>query len=636
MNRLSIIIPSLANGPMLHQAIRSVLTECDTKASPENFEVECIVVASWPDRGALEGLPLKDSRFKLLFANASNAAGAVNQGLSVATGNLFGILSSDDEYMPGALTQVTQCFDENPESEAVYGKATLVDINSTPFKRDRIRHPSLQDLSQSLCMCPSAIFYRRSLKDRIGALNEEIQYRARFEFLVRAFAAGCRFSRVSSIVTGKRIHPGNTLSNRNDKSIAVKSLQEIVSIVDHCLDVKLSRWNLRLGRALTALDGHHWREGIAFDRKVIANACHDYELRYKPDAKELKLVRNQLWRMHLSRELYHTMKRPKRAVRLLTLSKKRKQDRRLFRLKYQDPETCYLPSSYFSKPKLKWTPVIGIVTPNLNQGAFIERTIRSVIDQGYPNLQYTIQDAVSKDTSLAVIKQYEASLSSWESVKDRGQSHAINLGFARIDAEIMAYLNSDDVLLPGCLSCVANYFLRHPEVDVVYGNRLLIDEDDKIINRWVLPKHDDQAIAWADYIPQETLFWRRRAWDAVGGQVDDSFQFAMDWDLVLRFRQAGMRFARIPRFLGAFRITEQQKTGALISTTGVSEMTRLRNRELGRTPSEIEVAKMLKGYMRRQWYADKWLSLSSLVRKLTDSGIDWTSTQANLQSQRAA
>jgi len=154
--------------------------------------------------------------------------------------------------------------------------------------------------------------------------------------------------------------------------------------------------------------------------------------------------------------------------------------------------------------------------------------------------------------------------------EDSGQAQAINRGFALTCGEIMAYLNSDDSLLPGCLNYVGTYFADHPEVDVVYGHRVLIDEEDREIGRWVLPRHTDEVLAWADYIPQETLFWRRRLWEAAGSSVSEEFRFAMDWDLILRFRDAGAKIVRVPRFLGAFRVHTDQKTSAELDLAGVS------------------------------------------------------------------
>ena len=133
-------------------------------------------------------------------------------------------------------------------------------------------------------------------------------------------------------------------------------------------------------------------------------------------------------------------------------------------------------------------PLFSIVTPSFNQGQFLEETIRSVLDQNYPRLEYVIQDGGSTDESVKVIEKYRGRLAHAESRKDKGQGHAINLGFAHATkGDIMAYLNSDDLLLPGSLNYVAAYFERHPKVDVVYGHRVVINEGSREIARWVLP-----------------------------------------------------------------------------------------------------------------------------------------------------
>ncbi|MDB5957145.1 glycosyltransferase family 2 protein [Ramlibacter sp.] len=277
---------------------------------------------------------------------------------------------------------------------------------------------------------------------------------------------------------------------------------------------------------------------------------------------------------------------------------------RLGRLVQFQPQVMKLPAHYYRPVRLGKASKISLVTPSFGQASYIERTLSSVLDQNYPNLEYIVQDGGSQDGTVPVLERYADRLASWESRPDRGQSHAINLAFAKTSGEIMGWLNSDDLLLPGTLAYVARYFSRHPEVDVVYGHRILIDEQDRQIGRWMMPPHDDEVLSWADYIPQETMFWRRSIWEKAGGQVDESFRFAMDWDLILRFRQAGARFARLPRFLGAFRIHTAQKTSAEIGSTGIQEMTRLRERMLGRVPGDAEVWSAVRPYLRRHVFTD--------------------------------
>lgn len=277
---------------------------------------------------------------------------------------------------------------------------------------------------------------------------------------------------------------------------------------------------------------------------------------------------------------------------------------RLGNLNQHAPRPVCLPRHYEQAITLSDTPRVSIVTPSFMQARFIGRTIESVLGQSYPNLEYFVQDGGSQDGTVEVLKGYGDRLAGWESQPDGGQSQAINLGFAHTTGEIMAWLNSDDMLVPGAVHTIVDYFNRHPEVDVVYGDRLLIDENDMEIGRWIMPGHDSEVLSWADYVPQETLFWRRRIWDRVGGQIDESFKFAMDWDLLVRFREAGARFAHIPKFLGAFRIHQQQKTSAAINEIGHREMARIRERVLGHKPSQIEIRKAVLPFMLRHIRVD--------------------------------
>jgi glycosyltransferase involved in cell wall biosynthesis len=248
-------------------------------------------------------------------------------------------------------------------------------------------------------------------------------------------------------------------------------------------------------------------------------------------------------------------------------------------------------------------PVISVVTPSFNQGAFLERTIRSVLDQGYPRLEYIVQDGGSMDGTRAILERHRPKLAWCRSERDGGQADAINRGFHHATGDILAYLNSDDLLLPGALAYVANYFARHPAVDVIYGHRIIVDHEDREVGRWVLPAHDNEALGWCDYVPQETLFWRRRVWERIGRRLDESFQFALDWDLLLRLRDAGAKFARAPHFLAAFRVHPDQKTTARLHDLGEVEMNRLRRRCHGRDVSAAEAIRHMRRYLRRQaWH----------------------------------
>jgi len=242
-------------------------------------------------------------------------------------------------------------------------------------------------------------------------------------------------------------------------------------------------------------------------------------------------------------------------------------------------------------------PRIAIVTPSYNQAQYLGATIESIVGQNYPNLYYHVQDGASIDGTIDLLKSRAAGIS-WKSEPDSGQSNAINLGFAGIDSEIMAYLNSDDMLLPGTLAFVANYFTSHPHVDIVYGHRVFVDREGLEVGRAVLPPHDGHALQYADYIPQETMFWRRRVWDRIG-PIDESFHYAMDWDFILRAQAAEFKFVRLPRFLACFRIHDAQKTASTYAI-GVREMGILRRRVLGFDPTQMQIRRAIAPYLARQ------------------------------------
>jgi glycosyltransferase involved in cell wall biosynthesis len=277
------------------------------------------------------------------------------------------------------------------------------------------------------------------------------------------------------------------------------------------------------------------------------------------------------------------------------------------------PRPLAVPRRYRTTRPPEPAPLISLVTPSYNQAVFLERTIHSVQAQDYPRLEYIIQDGGSTDGTPAVLERYRDLLAHAESRPDRGQAHALNLGFRRVTGDILAYLNSDDLLLPGALAYVAHYFAHHPDVDVVYSHRVIIDADDCEIGRWVLPPHDDEVLLWQDYVPQETLFWRRRAWERVGARLDESYHFALDWDLLVRFREAGAKFARVHRFLAAFRIHPQQKTSVRLIDLGVPESQRIRARCHGRLVRQDEIKRHVRAYLRRHVLYHKLYRLGLLA-----------------------
>jgi glycosyltransferase involved in cell wall biosynthesis len=222
-------------------------------------------------------------------------------------------------------------------------------------------------------------------------------------------------------------------------------------------------------------------------------------------------------------------------------------------------------------------PRISIVTPSYNQARYVGWTARSVFLQRYPNLEYILMDGGSKDDTVKVLEPYRDRFAYFVSERDKGQSDAVHRGLQRATGDILAYLNSDDMLAPGALHFVADFFRRNPDVDVVYSHRVTVDSSNKALYYWILPRHWRWYQMRWDLIPQETTFWRRRVFEQCGN-VDPSFRFALDYDLFSRFMNAGARFVRVNRFLGVFRTHEEAKTTQWLNTIGEDEINRVRQR----------------------------------------------------------
>lgn len=221
-------------------------------------------------------------------------------------------------------------------------------------------------------------------------------------------------------------------------------------------------------------------------------------------------------------------------------------------------------------------PTISIVTPSYNQGKYVAATVRSVLDQRYSKLEYLFMDGGSTDETLDRIAPYRARFAHFKSAPDEGQSATLAEGFSRCGGEILAYLNSDDLLLPGTLNFVADFFEHHPDVDLIYSHRCFIDAENRVTGHWILPPHSNFMMRRWDLIPQETCFWRRRLYES-GGNIDKNYWFAMDYELFVRYMQIG-KFKRVNRFLAAFRVHDQAKTSTHLDSTGTQEVAEIRAR----------------------------------------------------------
>ena len=198
-------------------------------------------------------------------------------------------------------------------------------------------------------------------------------------------------------------------------------------------------------------------------------------------------------------------------------------------------------------------PRISIVTPSFNQARFLDHTLRSVLDQNYPNLEYVVIDGGSTDGSVDIIKHHAPRLAYWLSEPDHGHGHALNKGFQRTTGEIMAWLNSDDLYFPWTLQTVAEIFSAHPDIAwLTAQSGAIFDSEGRIVSadRNFNSKYD--YLLGRHSLQQESTFWRRSLWEAAGGTINEDYKLMVDGELWTRFFLKAPLY-HVARLLGGFR-----------------------------------------------------------------------------------
>jgi glycosyltransferase involved in cell wall biosynthesis len=206
-------------------------------------------------------------------------------------------------------------------------------------------------------------------------------------------------------------------------------------------------------------------------------------------------------------------------------------------------------------------PRVSIVTPSYNQGEFVEEAIRSVLLQGYPDLEYMVIDGRSTDNSVEIIRKYGRWLAHWVSEPDKGQSQAINKGLQKASGEIYGWLNSDDYLLRGALINVAHAYRASPKAGAWYGDTVFVTADGKRLQVRRSPDHldADAVAAWSkNSFGQPACFFSKEAWQQCG-PLDESLQCGMDLDLWIRIAKQ-FAFVKVGEVLAAERFHRDAKT----------------------------------------------------------------------------
>lgn len=264
-------------------------------------------------------------------------------------------------------------------------------------------------------------------------------------------------------------------------------------------------------------------------------------------------------------------------------------------------------------------PKLTVVTPSYNQVGYLERTILSVLNQNYPNLEYFIIDGGSTDGSVELIRKYEPYLAGWVSERDRGQTDAINKGFRMATGDLVAFQNSDDVFAPDAFERVAQAWRQHSDAGVFYGDMYMIDEADVITEEFRLPPFCVEChIHEGMQVYNQSLFVKRDLLQEFG-HLDESLRFVIDYELVARLGvQQGVRFQHVDGFWGAFRVQPDAKSST-IATVGMAEHEKIEQKFAPMLTSRLgkgfwirycRIRKLLYFVLRGQWgYVRHRLSL---------------------------
>lgn len=211
-------------------------------------------------------------------------------------------------------------------------------------------------------------------------------------------------------------------------------------------------------------------------------------------------------------------------------------------------------------------PLVSVVTPSFNQAQYLEDTIQSVLRQDYANLEYLVVDGNSSDGSQQIIRKYADHLAWWVSEPDRGQADAINKGFRKAKGEIIAWLNSDDLYLPGAIANAVEVFNHHPDAGVVYGDAVSADGSGRLLNELRFDSRDMVDFLRFKIICQPAVFMKRAAVENIG-YLDDSFHFFLDHQLWIRLARE-YEFIYQPEFWAVSRYHPAAKNITLAAESG--------------------------------------------------------------------
>ena len=493
--RITVVTPSFNQGRFLPECIDSILRQ-----DYPNLEYFVIDGGSTDDSVRV----LERYREHITWWVSEPDGGqsdAINKGFRRATGDLVAWLNADDYYLPGAFQTVVEAYRANPAASFYFGDGLRVDESGQTIARFA---PETNDYFDSTALVyglnyilqPST-FIRRASLEEVGYLDESLKYGMDSDLWMRLARLAQPLPIPACLSASREYATTKTASGSFPRAEELRRIGE-----------KHSGLPLTPGALCYYLDTIH--------RTV----------RQHPDAYPPSFLAEveRFWNAASGAMARHGAR----------------------------------PDGFPIRPKQERPPLVSIVTPSYNQGRFLRRTIESVLNQTYPNIEYLVMDGGSQDESVDILKTYGDRFC-WVSERDGGQTDAINKGFARARGEILAYLNSDDVLLPDAVERAVAHFRRNPACDLLYGKAYYIDEQDAVTGTYPTADYSFERLMIDCCICQPAAFWRASIARRVG-LFDDRLNYVMDFDYWLRVDRAGGRIEHLPQWLACSRLYPETKT----------------------------------------------------------------------------
>ncbi len=533
---ISIVVPSYNQGAFLRETLESIFRQ-------DYPRLEVMVI----DGGSKDGSVgiIREYEPRLAFWRSQPDDGqtaAIAEGVGRCEGTLVAWLNSDDFYWKDALWTVARAYQRFPGRGLYIGNGLRYDQEKGTFLPFCPRHVALQRraLKQGLdyILQPSTFFLRQAWNE-VGGLNPQLQFCMDWDMVLRISERYPAVLINEFLSVSREYQATKTSSGRMERAV------EILRMVQSHTGAQITPGSL------------------AYFLETLTDLLQDgsprsLSERFCEEAKQGVAYLQGAINREFARDCGNADGFPEST---------------------DSRDDLFLPIPQRGDPQPgrpsggEQVPRISIITPSLNQGGFILKALQSVWNQGYPNVELIVRDGGSTDGTLKVLEQVRERISSYTSEPDSGPAQALNKGFERASGEILAWLNSDDMLAAGALWEVAAAFSQDPELDMVFANALYIDEDDRLIladhgtHRTGLyygklqPKELVPAYwRYVHALPQPTVFFRRRLLESCG-PVDENYHYIFDFELFWRFLWKA-RIAKIEKTLAFYRIHSEAKTAA--------------------------------------------------------------------------